>query len=82
MSAMIVVLILGLAFIRAISVGGRRRWHYAHSVQLEEKVTRLEALVTDLQEQLERDREAITRLQDERDFLKQLYPAQAEQKAS
>ncbi len=38
-------------------------------------MTRLEAQVADLQEQIEQDRAALSRLDEERDFLKKLYPS-------
>ena len=82
MTMPIVLLILGMMFLRLTLGGSRRRWRQEHDPVLEDKVTKLEALVADLQEQLEQDRIALTRLEEERAFLAQLYPAKAEQHAS
>lgn len=81
MSMSIVFLILGLAFIRAVSWGPRRwergrRWgRPGGGAELAEKVAKLETRVGDLQEQLEQDRILLGRLEEERDFYRQLYPA-------
>lgn len=80
MSMSIVFLILGLVLIRAVSWGPRRgeRRHLGRrdggSSELVEKVAKLEARVGDLQEQLEQDRIVLGRLEEERDFYRQLYP--------
>ena len=71
----IVFLILGIVLIRTVGSPGRRHGRPAHGARpLDEKLTRLEAQVADLQDQLEQDRAQIARLQEERDFLRQLYP--------
>lgn len=71
----IVVLILGIVLIRSLGSRGRRPWRHAPDPGIvTEKLSRLEAQVADLQEQMEQDRAQIARLQEERDFLRQLYP--------
>jgi hypothetical protein len=72
------MIFLAFGLLRVVTGGGRawrrRRWEQP-SLMLEEKVAKLEALVAELQEQAELDRDAIHRLEEERDFLRQLYPA-------
>lgn len=71
----IVVLILGLVAIRTL--GRRGRPHSRHGSEREPsdgRLARLEAQLTDLQEQVEQDRLQIARLREERDFLRRLYP--------
>ena len=77
----IFMVFLAFAVLRAIGGGGfrRRRWErWERSGVLEEKVVRLEGLVSELQEQAEQDRLVLQRLEEERDFLRQLYPAKAD----
>ena len=76
------MMFLAFAVLRVVGGGyrGRRRWE--RSTMLEEKVAKLETLVSDLQEQIEQDRVLLQRLEEERDFLRQLYPAKAEDTAS
>lgn len=74
-------LFLGFGLLRLILFGPARRWrrgYYDRSPLVAEKVARLEAQVTALQEQAEEDRALLKRLEEERDFFKQLYPAHAE----
>ena len=77
MSVMLMVF-LAFAVLRVVGGGfrGRRRWE--HSALLEEKVTKLEGLVAELQEQADQDRAVLRRLEAERDFFRQLYPAKEE----
>lgn len=72
------MMFLGFLVLRAVGGGyrGRRRWE--QSMLLEEKVAKLETLVADLQEQIDQDRTLLQRLEEERDFLRQLYPAKEE----
>jgi hypothetical protein len=73
------MMFLGFAVLRALGGAGhyrRRRWE--RSTALEEKVVRLEGMVTELQEQAEQDRTVLLRLEEERDFLRQLYPTKEE----
>ena len=80
--SVLVMVFLAFAVLRAVGGAGygrRRRWERA--TMLEEKVARLEGLVGELQEQAESDRALLTRLEEERDFLRQLYPAKAEPRA-
>jgi hypothetical protein len=74
------MMFLGFVALRVIGGGfARRRWErwdrWEGSTLLEQKVTKLEGLVNELQEQGEQDRVLLHRLEEERDFLRQLYPA-------
>ena len=79
------MMFLGFIVLRAVVGGGfqmRRRWdRWERSTLLEDKVTKLEGLVSELQEQAEQDRVLLHRLEEERDFLRQLYPGQQEPRA-
>jgi hypothetical protein len=74
----IVLAFLAFAVLRAIGGGYRHRHRWERSSLLEEKVTKLEGMVSELQEQAEQDRLLLQRLEEERDFLRQLYPSKAE----
>ena len=72
------MMFLGFLLVRAVVGGGyrhQRRWERG---VLDEKVAKLEAMVGELQEQAEQDRAALHRLEEERDFLRQLYPPKNE----
>jgi hypothetical protein len=75
MSAFAIALVIfAMLFVRGRS---RRYWggrgDYAY--QLVDRLAKLETTVAELQEQVEQDRVTIGRLEEERDFLRQLYPA-------
>ena len=73
------MMFLGFLLMRAVVGGGyrhQRRWERAGV--LDEKVAKLEAMVGELQEQAEQDRAALHRLEEERDFFRQLYPPKNE----
>jgi hypothetical protein len=71
------MMLLAFGVLRMIAGGGhhyrRRRWE--RSSLLEEKLAKLEGMVSELQEQADQDRRMLQRLEEERDFLRQLYPA-------
>jgi len=73
---------LAFAVMRMVGGGFRARRRWEHSALLDEKVAKLETLVNELQEQMEQDRTQLQRLQEERDFLRQLYPAKSDQPTS
>ena len=73
-----VLMFLAFAVLRAVGGGYRRRHRWERASLLEEKVVRLEGLVSELQEQAEQDRALLVRLEEERDFLRQLYPVKSE----
>jgi hypothetical protein len=79
------MMFLGFIVIRAVVGGGyhmRRRWdRWERSTVLDDKVAKLEGMLAELQEQAEQDRVLLHRLEEERDFLRQLYPAQPEPRA-
>ena len=77
--SLILMVFLGFAILRTLRDGGyRRARRWERSALLEEKIARLESVVTELQEQTDQDRSALRRLEEERDFLRQLYPAKEE----
>ena len=76
MSTAVIVLIVAFMFFRALGGGRyRREWRQGHPSVLHERVAKLEVQLADLQEQLEQERASVSRLEEERDFLKALYPA-------
>ena len=79
------MMFLGFLVMRAVVGGGfhmRRRWdRWERSTLLEDKIAKLEGQVSELQEQAEQDRVLLQRLEEERDFLRQLYPAKEEPRA-
>jgi hypothetical protein len=81
-SPSIVVLILGLVFMKLVFGGSHRHWRQTRDPLMDEKVTRLEAVVADLQEQLDQDRAALARLEEERSFYAQLYPGQRSERTT
>jgi hypothetical protein len=70
----VALIIFAVLFLR-----GRSRRHWGgrgdYGYQLVDRLAKLETTVAELQEQIEQDRVTISRLEEERDFLRQLYPA-------
>ena len=72
------MVLLAFMVMRAVTGGGHRRHRRRErAALLEEKVGRLEGMVAELQEQADQDRVLLRRLEEERDFFRQLYPGNA-----
>ena len=76
--SIIALIFLGFIALRLIGGGGHHHRRWERASLLEAKIAKLEAAMTDLQEQAEQDRAQLARLEEEREFFRQLYPAKVE----